>query len=224
MLSLSLCIYITTFIHFSCSCYANAVLQCLTFTRPITSYLLQRLHSETCKYRFMIHSGCLVVWVPITLFLITTFFTIIQVGSGTHALYASLNGWSDRDKKQILLYPLLDYCRKYSRLEERKMHTSSWGQYLMQVLFLFEYFVMNKLTIIMFMLYQKCGRQNAICMPWESWCFRVICWRFYPYGSNFWRIPTIQGLSSCFVIHFRLEFYLVRSVSMCLLTAVAWTC
>ncbi|KAL8476267.1 hypothetical protein ACS0TY_028802 [Phlomoides rotata] len=33
------------------SCYANAVLQCLTFTRPITSYLLQRLHSETCWKR-----------------------------------------------------------------------------------------------------------------------------------------------------------------------------
>ncbi|KAL0350159.1 UNVERIFIED_CONTAM: Ubiquitin carboxyl-terminal hydrolase 17 [Sesamum radiatum] len=31
------------------SCYANAVLQCLTFTRPISSYLLQGLHSKTCK-------------------------------------------------------------------------------------------------------------------------------------------------------------------------------
>ncbi|XP_051143968.1 ubiquitin carboxyl-terminal hydrolase 17-like [Andrographis paniculata] len=31
------------------SCYANAVLQCLTFTRPITSYLLQGLHSKTCQ-------------------------------------------------------------------------------------------------------------------------------------------------------------------------------
>ncbi|KAI3451214.1 hypothetical protein Pfo_007879 [Paulownia fortunei] len=33
------------------SCYANAVLQCLTFTRPITSYLLQGLHSKTCWKR-----------------------------------------------------------------------------------------------------------------------------------------------------------------------------
>ncbi|KAL7104312.1 hypothetical protein ACP275_08G236100 [Erythranthe tilingii] len=33
------------------SCYANAVLQCLTFTRPITSYLLQGLHSKTCRKR-----------------------------------------------------------------------------------------------------------------------------------------------------------------------------
>lgn len=31
------------------SCYANAVLQCLTFTRPIAAYLLQRLHSKTCR-------------------------------------------------------------------------------------------------------------------------------------------------------------------------------
>ncbi|GER26186.1 ubiquitin carboxyl-terminal hydrolase [Striga asiatica] len=31
------------------SCYANAVLQCLTFTRPIASYLLHGLHSKTCK-------------------------------------------------------------------------------------------------------------------------------------------------------------------------------
>ncbi|XP_057783867.1 ubiquitin carboxyl-terminal hydrolase 17 [Salvia miltiorrhiza] len=33
------------------SCYANAVLQCLIFTRPITSYLLQGLHSKTCRKR-----------------------------------------------------------------------------------------------------------------------------------------------------------------------------
>ncbi|XP_072982388.1 ubiquitin carboxyl-terminal hydrolase 17-like [Typha latifolia] len=30
------------------SCYANAVLQCLAFTRPLTAYLLQGLHSTTC--------------------------------------------------------------------------------------------------------------------------------------------------------------------------------
>ncbi|KAG9450807.1 hypothetical protein H6P81_010772 [Aristolochia fimbriata] len=30
------------------SCYANAVLQCLAFTRPITAYLLQGIHSRTC--------------------------------------------------------------------------------------------------------------------------------------------------------------------------------
>ncbi|KAI3462118.1 hypothetical protein Pfo_018781 [Paulownia fortunei] len=33
------------------SCYVNAVLQCLTFTRPLTSYLLQGLHSKTCRKR-----------------------------------------------------------------------------------------------------------------------------------------------------------------------------
>ncbi|PIN12517.1 Ubiquitin carboxyl-terminal hydrolase [Handroanthus impetiginosus] len=33
------------------SCYANAVLQCLIFTRPIASYLLQGLHSRTCRKR-----------------------------------------------------------------------------------------------------------------------------------------------------------------------------
>lgn len=83
--------YIATSIYSSCSCYANAVLQCLTFTRPITSYLLQRLHSKTCKYHFMIYSGCLVVLVFIPLFIVLTFFTMIQVGSGIYALYASLN-------------------------------------------------------------------------------------------------------------------------------------
>ncbi|KAK9949414.1 hypothetical protein M0R45_004938 [Rubus argutus] len=31
------------------SCYANAVLQCLAFTQPLTSYLLQGLHSRACK-------------------------------------------------------------------------------------------------------------------------------------------------------------------------------
>ncbi|XP_059624161.1 ubiquitin carboxyl-terminal hydrolase 17-like isoform X2 [Cornus florida] len=31
------------------SCYANAVLQCLTFTRPLASYLLQGLHSKRCQ-------------------------------------------------------------------------------------------------------------------------------------------------------------------------------
>nr|XP_010942663.1 ubiquitin carboxyl-terminal hydrolase 17 [Elaeis guineensis] len=30
------------------SCYANVVLQCLAFTRPLTAYLLEGLHSKTC--------------------------------------------------------------------------------------------------------------------------------------------------------------------------------
>ncbi|XP_065016564.1 ubiquitin carboxyl-terminal hydrolase 16-like [Musa acuminata AAA Group] len=30
------------------SCYANVVLQCLTFTRPLTAYLLEGLHSRIC--------------------------------------------------------------------------------------------------------------------------------------------------------------------------------
>ncbi|KAH7655471.1 Ubiquitinyl hydrolase 1 protein [Dioscorea alata] len=30
------------------SCFANAVLQCLAFTRPLTAYLLEGLHSKTC--------------------------------------------------------------------------------------------------------------------------------------------------------------------------------
>ncbi|CAI9775895.1 unnamed protein product [Fraxinus pennsylvanica] len=31
------------------SCYANAVLQCLTFTPPLTAYFLQGLHSKACE-------------------------------------------------------------------------------------------------------------------------------------------------------------------------------
>lgn len=31
------------------SCYANAVLQCLAFTPPLTAYILQRLHSKACE-------------------------------------------------------------------------------------------------------------------------------------------------------------------------------
>jgi hypothetical protein len=34
---------------FFCSCYANAVLQCLMFTRPLTTYLLEGLHSKNCN-------------------------------------------------------------------------------------------------------------------------------------------------------------------------------
>lgn len=33
------------------SCYANAVLQCLTFTKPLMVYLLRRSHSRTCRIR-----------------------------------------------------------------------------------------------------------------------------------------------------------------------------
>ncbi|KAG2579382.1 hypothetical protein PVAP13_6NG284500 [Panicum virgatum] len=33
------------------SCYANAVLQCLMFTRPLTTYLLEGLHSKKCSKR-----------------------------------------------------------------------------------------------------------------------------------------------------------------------------
>ena len=31
-----------------CSCYANAVLQCLTSTKPLLIYLLRRMHSRSC--------------------------------------------------------------------------------------------------------------------------------------------------------------------------------
>ncbi|KAG6555189.1 hypothetical protein Mapa_003228 [Marchantia paleacea] len=33
------------------SCFANAVLQCLTYTRPLTAYLLEGHHSEECRRR-----------------------------------------------------------------------------------------------------------------------------------------------------------------------------
>ncbi|XP_042023034.1 ubiquitin carboxyl-terminal hydrolase 17-like, partial [Salvia splendens] len=47
-----LLLYNATYLNSSsCSCYANAVLQCLIFTRPITSYLLQGLHSKSCRKR-----------------------------------------------------------------------------------------------------------------------------------------------------------------------------
>ncbi|CAA2962225.1 ubiquitin carboxyl-terminal hydrolase 17-like [Olea europaea subsp. europaea] len=36
------------------NCYANAVLQCLAFTRPISSYLLHGVHSKTCKCLFIV--------------------------------------------------------------------------------------------------------------------------------------------------------------------------
>ncbi|XAR62084.1 Ubiquitinyl hydrolase 1 [Bertholletia excelsa] len=36
------------------SCYANAVIQCLAFTPPLTAYLLQRFHSKACERK----DGC----------------------------------------------------------------------------------------------------------------------------------------------------------------------
>lgn len=36
-----------------CSCYANAVLQCLTCTKPLMVYLLRRLHSRTCIFSYL---------------------------------------------------------------------------------------------------------------------------------------------------------------------------
>ncbi|GAV66824.1 UCH domain-containing protein/zf-MYND domain-containing protein [Cephalotus follicularis] len=36
------------FINCGNSCYANAVLQCLAFTPPLTAYFLQKLHSKAC--------------------------------------------------------------------------------------------------------------------------------------------------------------------------------
>lgn len=37
-------------IDYFCSCYANVVLQCLAFTRPLISYLIRGLHSKACKF------------------------------------------------------------------------------------------------------------------------------------------------------------------------------
>ncbi|KAM5575434.1 ubiquitin carboxyl-terminal hydrolase 16 [Rosa sericea] len=46
------------------SCYANAVLQCLAFTPPLTAYLLQGLHSKSCakkEWCFMCEFECLIL-------------------------------------------------------------------------------------------------------------------------------------------------------------------
>ncbi|XP_039012577.1 ubiquitin carboxyl-terminal hydrolase 17-like [Hibiscus syriacus] len=45
------------------SCYANAVLQCLAFTRPLTSYLVKGLHSKACRKKewcFICEFECLI--------------------------------------------------------------------------------------------------------------------------------------------------------------------
>ncbi|KAK4584163.1 hypothetical protein RGQ29_022057 [Quercus rubra] len=45
------------------SCYANAVLQCLAYTRPLTTYLLQGLHSKSCRKKgwcFICEFECLI--------------------------------------------------------------------------------------------------------------------------------------------------------------------
>lgn len=39
---------------FPCSCYANAVLQCLAFTPPLHAYFLQGLHSKECMFMIMV--------------------------------------------------------------------------------------------------------------------------------------------------------------------------
>ncbi|XVF59091.1 hypothetical protein PTKIN_Ptkin07bG0247000 [Pterospermum kingtungense] len=46
------------------SCYANAVLQCLAFTRPLTSYLVRGLHSKACRKKewcFICEFECLIL-------------------------------------------------------------------------------------------------------------------------------------------------------------------
>ncbi|OMO56266.1 Peptidase C19, ubiquitin carboxyl-terminal hydrolase 2 [Corchorus capsularis] len=46
------------------SCYANAVLQCLAFTRPLTSYLVRGLHSRACRKKewcFICEFECLIL-------------------------------------------------------------------------------------------------------------------------------------------------------------------
>ncbi|KAG4211907.1 hypothetical protein ERO13_A02G131200v2 [Gossypium hirsutum] len=46
------------------SCYANAVLQCLAFTRPLTSYLVKGLHSKACRKKewcFICEFECLIL-------------------------------------------------------------------------------------------------------------------------------------------------------------------
>ncbi|XP_062154833.1 ubiquitin carboxyl-terminal hydrolase 17 [Alnus glutinosa] len=45
------------------SCYANAVLQCLAFTRPLATYLLHGLHSKSCRKKgwcFICEFECLI--------------------------------------------------------------------------------------------------------------------------------------------------------------------
>lgn len=45
--------YNVLYLFLSASCYANAVLQCLVFTPPLTAYFLQGLHSKACMFLIM---------------------------------------------------------------------------------------------------------------------------------------------------------------------------
>ena len=40
------------------SCFANVVLQCLTYTQPLAAYLLEGVHSEHCKYILSFNYTC----------------------------------------------------------------------------------------------------------------------------------------------------------------------
>ena len=40
------------------SCFANVVLQCLTYTQPLAAYLLEGIHSEHCKYILSLNYTC----------------------------------------------------------------------------------------------------------------------------------------------------------------------
>lgn len=63
-------LFLTYFHSSSSSCYANAVLQCLAFSPPLTAYFLQGLHSKTCMLLIVcnlltIHVNLLYIYVSI---------------------------------------------------------------------------------------------------------------------------------------------------------------
>jgi ubiquitin C-terminal hydrolase len=51
-------LFLANLLCFFYSCYANVVIQCLTFTRPLTAYLLEGLHSKNCNLMLNLYFLC----------------------------------------------------------------------------------------------------------------------------------------------------------------------
>ncbi|CAB4314256.1 unnamed protein product [Prunus armeniaca] len=85
------------------SCYANAVLQCLAFTRPLASYLLQGLHSRACQK----HDWCFICEFEILLMKARegkSLLSPIRILSKIHKIGSHLGHGREEDAHEFLRY------------------------------------------------------------------------------------------------------------------------
>ena len=135
-----------------CSCFANVVLQCLSFTRPLIAYLLEKGHHGECN---VVNWA---IWFLLDLdysshshLLDVAFQAVVMIG----AFYVNLKCMLKKQgkvRKHFLQWIFSLVCLisvVHWVMEDKRMLTSSWGFFVLAAM-LFDFMVNCALNVYLF--------------------------------------------------------------------------